>query len=66
MLVAPVQQGISRQPRSVKVLHQITMHEATKAIFTSNPNKVAGIDGLTFKVWQKLWLVVQTRVLALY
>ena len=54
MPVAPVQLGTSRQPRSVKVPHQITMHEATKAVFASNPKKAAGIDSLTFKVWQEL------------
>ena len=62
----PVPQGPNKEPRSVKVPDQITMHEATKAIFASNPKKAAGSDGLTFKVWQELWPVVQKRVLALY
>ena len=64
--VALVEQETSRQPRGVKVPHLITMHKATKAIFASNPKKAASMDGLTFKVWQELWPVVQTRVLALY
>jgi hypothetical protein len=42
------------------------MQEATKAIFASNPKKAAGVDGLSFKVWQELWPVIQTKVLALY
>jgi len=54
VLVAPVEQETSKQPRSVKVPHLITMHEATKAIFASNPKKAASIDSLTFKVWQEL------------
>jgi predicted transcriptional regulator len=51
---APVQKATNRQPRSIIVLHQITIQEATRAIFTSNPKKGAGVDGLTFKVWQEL------------
>jgi hypothetical protein len=51
---APVPQATSRQPRSITVPHQITIQEATRAIFTSNPKKAAGVDGLTFKVWQEL------------
>jgi hypothetical protein len=51
---APVPQVTSRQPRSIIVPHQITIQEATRAIFTSNPKKAAGVDGLTFKVWQEL------------
>jgi hypothetical protein len=62
---APVPQAISRQPRSIIVPYQITIQEATRAIFASNPKKAAGVDGLTFKVWQELWLVIQTKVLAL-
>jgi hypothetical protein len=42
------------------------MQEATRAIFASNPKKAAGVDSLTFKVWQELWPVIQTKVLALY
>jgi hypothetical protein len=51
---APVQQATNRQPRSIIVPHQITIQEATRAIFASNPKKAAGVDGLTFKVWQEL------------
>jgi hypothetical protein len=43
-----------RPPRSIQVPHQITMQEATKAIFASNLKKAAGVDGLSFKVWQEL------------
>jgi hypothetical protein len=43
-----------RPPRSIQVPHQITMQEATKAIFASNPKKAAGVDSLSFKVWQEL------------
>jgi hypothetical protein len=51
MLEVPVPQVTSRQPRSIIVLYQITIQEATRAIFTSNPKKAARVDGLTFKVW---------------
>ena len=50
MPVALVEQETSRQPTNVKAPCLITMHEATKAIFASNPKKAAGIDRLTFKV----------------
>ena len=50
VLVALVEQETSTQPTSVKAPRVITMHEATKAIFASNPKKAASIDRLTFKV----------------
>jgi len=50
VLVALVEQETSRQPRNVKVPHLVTMHEATKAIFASNPKKLASVDSPTFKV----------------
>ena len=62
----PPNQESNRPPRGIKVPYQITLQEATKAIFASNPKKAAGVDGLTFKVWQELWPVVQTKVLSLY
>jgi hypothetical protein len=48
---SPNHQEPSRPQRGIKVPHQITIQEATKAIFASNPKKAAGMDGLTFKVW---------------
>lgn len=63
---APPPQETDRLPRRLKAPHQITMHEVTRAVFASNPKKAAGVDGLTFKVWQELWPVLQYRVLALY
>jgi ribonuclease HI len=62
----PDHQEPQRPPQSIKVPNQITMQEATKAIFASNPKKAAGVDGLSFKVWQELWPAIQTKVLALY
>jgi hypothetical protein len=50
----PDHQGPGSTPRSIKVPHHITMLEATKAIFAPNPKKAAGVDGLSFKVWQEL------------
>jgi hypothetical protein len=47
---SPSSQEPQRPPQSIKVPDQITMQEATKAIFASNPKKAAGVDGLTFKV----------------
>jgi hypothetical protein len=51
---SPNQQEPSRPQRGIKVLHQITIQEVTKAIFASNPKKAARMDSLTFKVWQEL------------
>jgi hypothetical protein len=55
-LVPPMPESLnhqepSRPQRGIKVLHQITIQQATKAILTSNLKKAAGMDGLTFKVW---------------
>jgi hypothetical protein len=47
----PNHQEPSRPQRGIKVLYLITIQEATKAIFTSNLKKAAGMNGLTFKVW---------------
>jgi hypothetical protein len=63
---SPSSQEPQRPPQSIRVPDQITMQEATKAILASNPKKAAGVDGLSFKVWQELWPVIQTKVLALY
>ena len=56
--VPPMPESPNQEPnrplRGIKVPYQITMQEAIRAIFTSNPKKAAGMDGLTFKVWQEL------------
>jgi hypothetical protein len=54
LMLEPLNQESNRPPRGIKVPYQITLQEATKAIFASNLKKAAGVDSLTFKVWQEL------------
>lgn len=44
----------------------LTEDEVKRAIFTANPRKAPGADGLTFRVWRELWPVVGRHVSCLY
>ena len=37
---------------------QLIRHEVRRAIFRSSSDKAPGPDGISFRVWKELWLVV--------
>ncbi|RFU26788.1 hypothetical protein B7463_g9554, partial [Scytalidium lignicola] len=44
----------------------ISEEEVQEAIFSSNPRKAPGPDGIPFRAWQELWPVAKEWIVALY
>lgn len=63
----PREPGVNQaiQPEPV-AMAPLTEDEVKRAIFTANPRKAPGADGLTFRVWRELWPVVGRHVSCLY
>jgi hypothetical protein len=40
--------------------------EIEKALFSASPDKAAGSDGLTIRVWRKVWPVLQQQIYTLF
>jgi hypothetical protein len=44
----------------------LSKHEIKRAIFKSNPDKAAGLDEVSFRVWRELWPVLSNHLLWIY
>ena len=44
----------------------LTIDEIEKALFSANPDKAAGSDGLTIRVWREVWPVLQQQIYTLF
>jgi ribonuclease HI len=44
----------------------ITLEEVEAALFSANPDRAPGIDGLTIRVWREVWPVLQQQIWLLF
>lgn len=44
----------------------ITLEEAEAALFSANPGRAPGTDGLTIRVWREVWPVLQQQIWLLF
>jgi len=44
----------------------MTIDEVEKALFSASPDKAAGNDGLTIRVWREVWPVLQQQIHVLF
>jgi hypothetical protein len=66
-----LERGPAETSRLLPIARQVewlnlTKHEIERAIFRSSPDKVPGLDEISFRVWRELWLVVSNHLLRLY
>jgi hypothetical protein len=45
---------------------KLTIDEIKKALFSASPDKAAGSDGLTIRVWREVWPVLQQQIYTLF
>jgi ribonuclease HI len=45
---------------------KLTVDEIEKALFSASPDKAAGSDGLTIRVWKEVWPVLQQQIHTLF
>ena len=45
---------------------KLTIDEIEKALFSASPDKAAGSDGLTIRVWREVWPVLQQQIYTLF
>ena len=45
---------------------RLTIDEVERALFSASPDKAAGSDGLTIRVWREVWPVLQQQIHALF
>ena len=45
---------------------KLTLDEIEKALFSASPDKAAGSDGLTIRVWKEVWPVLQQQIHTLF
>lgn len=44
----------------------MALYEIEKALFSASPEKAAGSDGLTIRVWREIWPVLQQLIHTLF
>ncbi|KAI4813528.1 hypothetical protein E4T44_10710 [Aureobasidium sp. EXF-8845] len=45
---------------------KLTMDGIEKALFSASPDKAAGSDGLTIRVWKEVWSILQQQIHTLF